>query len=109
MKTYKQFVEDHPLNEAVRKPRTPSNMHMAHEFDDEGGGQWWVVLKKGYSYGGQHEFGETTKKAALETLKGCHKCYPDCDRCFNQETGETHPDEPRISMAHLNVKSHLPK
>jgi hypothetical protein len=70
------------LIEAITKKSTRIEDHPAVEkFHDDGPGEYFVTLKKGFQWSGQHSFGTDTKGEAKKLLRGVTPCDDACMSC----------------------------
>lgn len=71
------------LIEAIVKKNSTKieDHHAVEKFHDDGPGEYFVDLKKGYQWSGQHGFGTDTKGEAKKLLKQVTPCDDDCLSC----------------------------
>ena len=74
------------LIEAIVKKSSKIEDHPAVErFDNGGPGQYFVDLKKGFNYSGQHGFGTDTMGEAKKLLKQVTPCDDECVACYQNK------------------------
>lgn len=74
------------LIEAIAKKSSKIEHHPAVErFHDDGRGEYFVDLKKGYQFSGQHGFGTDTKGEAKRLLKQVTPCDDECLSCYQNK------------------------